>query len=201
MHSAESRVDSYIEGRASFAQPILRRIRELVRRHAPEAEEAIKWSSPAWTYHGKLLCSMAAFKEHATFGFWHGEAVTGGKGEGAMGSFGRLMSISDLPDEEAVAAMLNKAKALIEAGAKPPHMDGRGKHPRPQVAMTPALQAALDADPAARAAFDGFSPSHRREYMEWIAEAKRDETRDKRVAQAIEWLAQGKKRNWKYENC
>ena len=118
-----------------------------------------------------------------------------------MGSFGRLTSIADLPAEAALAQMFAKSKALIDAGVKPPHMAGRGKHLKPRLEMTPPFQAALDAHPDARKTFESFSPSAQREYLEWIIDAKRDETRDKRIAQAVEWLAEGKKRNWKYENC
>jgi len=201
MAKPDPRVTAYIEKARPFGRPILSHIRVAVHRHCPSAKETIKWSSPAWTYEGKLLCSMAAFKEHATFGFWHGELVTGGKGVGAMGSFGRLTKVEDVPEGADMAAMLARAVALIDQGTKPPHMEGRGKHPRPKIAMTPAFQSALDANSAAKGVYNNFPPSQRREYLEWIAEAKRDATRDKRVAQAVEWLAQGKKRNWKYENC
>lgn len=199
--SRDSRIDAYIAKARPFAQPILTRIRELVHAHCPGIEEAMKWSSPSFLHNGKILCSMAAFKEHATFGFWHGEMVTGQRGLGAMGSFGRLTSVEDLPQEAALAPMFAKAIGLIDEGVKPPHVEGRGKHPRPDLPMAPAFEAVLDANPAARAGYDGFAPSHRREYLDWILDAKRDETRERRIAQAIEWLAQGKKRNWKYENC
>jgi uncharacterized protein YdeI (YjbR/CyaY-like superfamily) len=109
--------------------------------------------------------------------------------------------VDGLPDATIFAAWLQKARQLIDDGVKPPHVEGRGKHPKPELAILPAFQAALDANGKAKAVFDAFAPSQRREYLEWVADAKRDETRDKRIAQAIEWLGEGKKRNWKYENC
>lgn len=199
---ADARIDAYIARAQPFAQPILTHVRRLWMTHCPEGEEAIKWGSPSLVYKGKILCGMAAFKEHATFGFWHGEAVEGAQRKpGAMGSFGRLTGITDLPAEAELAKMFAKARALIDAGVKPPHMDGRGKHPKPALYMTPQFQTALDASPAAKGAYESFSPSAQREYLEWIIDAKRDETRDKRIAQSVEWLSEGKKRNWKYENC
>ncbi len=201
--TSNNRLDAYIAESQPFAQPILTHVRRLVAKHCPEAEEEIKWSSPAWTYKGKLLCSMAAFKGHATFGFWYGSMVTGGNDATptAMGSFGRLTSTDDLPPETELAQMFSKAKQLIDDGVVPPHMQGRGKHPKPEVTMVPAFETALDGSPKAKAIFDAFPPSQRREYLDWIIEAKRDETRDKRIAQAVIWLAEGKRRNWKYENC
>lgn len=199
---SQPRIDAYIAKAQPFAQPILQHVRALWAKHCPDGQEAIKWGSPSLVYKGKIMCGMAAFKEHATFGFWHGEAVEGTERKpGAMGSFGRLTSIADLPAEAALAKMFAKSKALIDAGVKPPHMDGRGKHPKPAIEMTPPFQKALDAAPAAKAAYESFAPSAQREYLEWIIDAKRDETRDKRIAQAVEWLAEGKKRHWKYENC
>lgn len=197
----DPKVDAYIAKSKPFAQPILEHARALTHKYCPEGEEAMKWSSPSFLYKGKIMCGMAAFKEHATFGFWYGELVTGGPALGAMGSFGRLEKVEDLPDEKALAAMFAKAKKLIDDGVKPPHMEGRGKHPKPEIGMTPEFAKALAGNVAAQAAFDGFPPSAQREYLEWIVEAKREETRDKRIAQAVEWLAEGKRRNWKYENC
>ncbi len=199
--SRDPRIDAYIAKAQPFARPVLERVRALAHAHCPGIEEAMKWNSPAFLRKGKILCTMAAFKGHATFGFWHGEMVTGTKGLGAMGSFGRLTSLEDLPGEAVLAPLFAKAMALIDQGVKPPQADGRGKHPKPELAMVPAFEAALNANPAARESFDGFAPSHRREYLEWILDAKRAETRDRRITQAAEWLAEGKRRNWKYENC
>lgn len=198
-----NKVDGYIGKAQPFAQPILETVRARVLMAAPELEQDLKWSAPAFLYKGKLLCSMAAFKAHATFGFWHGELVTGKLGTRmeAMGSLGRLTSVDQLPGQATFDAWIGKAKQLIDDGVKPPHVEGRGKHPKPEIAMVPVFRAALDMDAKAKATWDGFPPGCRREYLEWIVGAKREETRDKRVATAIAQLAEGKKLNWKYENC
>jgi uncharacterized protein YdeI (YjbR/CyaY-like superfamily) len=151
---------------------------------------------PAFLYRGRQLASMAAFKEHASFGFWRGEAVTGEAQSGAMGQFGRLRTLDDLPDETRMLDLVARAMALIDEGRA--RRTPRGA-PRLMPEIPAELRAALEASPGAAARFDAFPPSHRREYIEWIAEAKRDDTRARRLAQAIEWIAEGKSRNWKYE--
>lgn len=195
--------DAYIANAQPFAQPILRAIRAQVAAALPEAEEAIKWGMPAFLYKGKILCSMAAFKAHATFGFWYGEMVTGGTDErmAAMGDLGKITAVAELPEAGIMAAWIAKAKQLIDDGVKPPHVEGRGKHPKPEIAMVPAFQTALDGNAAARATWDAFPPSCRREYLEWINDAKREETREKRILTAVAQLAEGKKLHWKYEKC
>jgi uncharacterized protein YdeI (YjbR/CyaY-like superfamily) len=200
----DSRVDAYIDSAADFAKPILRHIRKLVRQGCPEAEETLKWRSPTFVHEGKLLCGMAAFKEHCTFGFWHKAmeaelAKDGALEGGAMGSFGRITSVSDLPSDRKMLDYVRRAAKLNESGvpARP-----RPAATKPAAVEVPAdLAAALKKNKAAAKSFEGFSPSCRREYVEWIAEAKREETRAKRLATTIEWLAEGKKRNWKYESC
>ena len=197
-------IDAYIARQAEFARPILEHLREVVHEACPEVEEALKWSSPSFLYRGKILCGGSAFKAHVTFGFWHAALVEGEeRGAGlspANGRFSRLTSVSDLPPDAELIAMIAKAKSLIDEGVKPPHIT-RERTAKPEPAVPVELRAALDRNPKAAAAFDGFAPSHRREYVEWIAEAKRPETRERRVNQAVEWLSEGKKRNWKYENC
>jgi uncharacterized protein YdeI (YjbR/CyaY-like superfamily) len=198
--SADPRIDSYIARQADFARPILERLRRAVHSACPEAEETMKWSMPHFLYNGQMLAGMAAFKAHATFGFWRGKEVIGEDGaqRDAMGQFGRLASVADLPPDGVLHDLIRKAMALTDSGVRP----ARAKAgPKPEPEMPPELETALRANPAARATFDGFAPSCRREYVEWVAEAKRAETRDKRIAQAVEWMAEGKKRNWKYENC
>lgn len=195
----DPRVDAYIARQAEFARPILDHLRAAVHAACPQCEETLKWSAPTFMYKGGMLASMAAFKAHATFGFWRGSLVVGEDAaqKSAMGQFGRLTSVADLPPAAALAALIDKAMALADAGVKPP----RAKHAKPAFAVPPDLRAAIDADPAATATFDGFPPSCRRDYVEWVTEAKRDETRAKRIAQAASWLAEGKKRHWKYEDC
>ncbi len=195
----DPRVDAYIERQAGFAKPILEHIRTAVHAACPEAEETLKWSSPTFMYKGEMLAHMAAFKAHAAFGFWRGSLVTGEENERqtAMGQFGRLTSIDDLPAPEALEELIKKAVALAEAGVKPP----RNKTVKAPAEAPADLVAALRENVAASATFEGFSPSCRREYVEWVMEAKRPETRSKRIAEAVEWMAEGKKRNWKYEKC
>jgi hypothetical protein len=192
-------VDDYIARQAGFARPILTRLREAVHAACPEAEEALKWSMPAFLYKGEILASMAAFKAHATFGFWRGSLVVGDTGaeRDAMGQFGRLASSADLPEPAVLAELIRKAMALADAGVKPV----RNKTAKPPLDVPEDLRAALAANPAAASAFDGFSPGAQREYSEWIVEAKQPATRARRTAQAVEWIADGKKRNWKYEKC
>lgn len=196
--SRDPRIDAYIEKQAEFARPILERIREVMHTAGPEIEESIKWSMPAFSYKGKPLAGMAAFKAHATLGFWDRTEVRGESAQqGAMGDFGRLTEVADLPGEDELAALIRKAATLIDAGAKPV----RNKSEKSPIEMPDDLAQALAANPAAQASYDGFPPSGQREYLEWVVEAKRPETRAKRVAQAVEWMAEGKRRHWKYEAC
>ncbi|HEU0100194.1 MAG TPA: YdeI/OmpD-associated family protein [Allosphingosinicella sp.] len=198
--SRDPRIDAYIARQADFARPILEHLRSTLRSACPEAEETLKWSMPHFLYKGQMLAGMAAFKAHATFGFWRAKEVVGETGaeRDAMGQFGRLTSVADLPPDDVLRALIRKAMALADSGARP----ARPKPaPKPEPETPPELDAALSANPAARATFDGFPPSCRREYVEWVVEAKRAETRHKRIAQAVGWMAEGKRRNWKYENC
>lgn len=193
----DARIDAYIERQADFARPILEHIRAVMHRACPQAEEAIKWGMPAFLYKGKQFAGLAAFKAHATLGFWRRSETGEETKSGAMGDFGRLASIADLPDEADLTARVHQAMALIDAGAK----TIRNTAPKPQLDMPDDLAAALAANPAAQAAYEGFPPGSRREYLEWVIEAKRPETRASRIAQAVEQMAEGKKRNWKYERC
>jgi uncharacterized protein YdeI (YjbR/CyaY-like superfamily) len=200
MATNDARIDAFIEKAPPFAQPILAHLRARIVANCPEIQETLKWGMPAFVYRGKILASMAAFKAHATFGFWHGALVTGQSVEGAMGSFGRLTSVSDLPVAAQLDTMIRKAVQLIDDNV-PTQRQKREAAVRPAPLVPPAFQLALDANPAAAASFVGFPPGQQREYVDWIAEAKREETQAKRIGQAVEWLAQGKRRNWKYENC
>ena len=191
----DPRVDDYIAKAADFARPILIELRARVHRVLPEAEEGIKWGMPHFLLGGKNVAGMSAFKAHCAF------IVHGAEKEGdAMGQCGRIETIDDLPDEAVMAQALNAARErIVQHGSA---TKGRGKPaPKPEIPMPDYFATALAAIPKARATFDALAPSHRREYLEWITEAKREATREKRVATALEWLAEGKKRNWKYENC
>ena len=197
MGKRDPRVDAYIAKSAGFAQPILTEIREAVHASCPDVEEEMKWSFPHFVYKG-VLCSMAAFTQHAAFGFWKGSLVLGrGKNADAMGQFGRITKRSDLPSKNILAGYIRKAAALNEQGVKVPRAPRRAA---PKIVKVPGdLAAALKRSKKAQAGFDGLSPGHKREYIDWITEAKSDETRRRRLAQAIEWMAEGKSRNWKYQ--
>jgi len=199
MGKRDKRVDAYIAKSADFAQPILDHLRELVHAACPDVEESIKWGGPAFEYHG-LLCHMKSFKAHAAFGFWKHALVVGedpGEGSG-MGSFGKLTKVEDLPNKHELTRFVKRAMKLNEEGVKTVREKGRAK---PKLAMHPDFEKALAKNKRARTCFDGFAPGQQREYLEWITEAKRDATRERRIAQAVEWIAEGKRRNWKYESC
>lgn len=200
--NTDPRVDAYIAKSAEFAQPILRHLRGLVHRACPDVEETMKWSFPHFGHAEGIICSMAAFKAHCALGFWHQDmrALIAKEGDGsdaAMGQLGRIASLTDLPGDQTMLRYFKHAARLAESGNRARPV------PKPRAALpVPAdLAAALRNAPAAAATFGKLSPSHRREYVEWITEAKRDETRLKRLALTLEWLAVGKSRNWKYANC
>ncbi len=198
MGKKDPRVDAYIAKAGDFAKPILTRLRDAVHAACPDVEEAMKWSFPHFMYKG-MLCSMASFKEHAAFGFWKGSLVVGAdsKNAEAMGQLGRLTAVSDLPSKPVLANYIRKAVALNDEGVKVARVARRAA---PKPLRVPAdLASALSKSKKAHAAFAGFSPSHKREYLEWITEAKSAETRARRLQTAIEWIAEGKSRNWKYE--
>ena len=188
-------MDAYIAKSEAFARPILERLRELVHAACPDARETMKWSSPHFEHRGPL-CFMAAFKEHCAFGFWKGSLIVENPSEEAMGQLGRITRIEDLPPRRTLTAWIRKAMKLNETGVKAPRA-ARAKRPPP--AIPDDLRRALRSDARARATFEGFSPSHKREYVEWITDAKTDATRERRLARAIAWMAEGKSRNWKYQ--
>jgi len=198
MGKRDPRVDAYIAKSAPFAKPILEHIRETVHAAWPEIEETIKWSMPFFDYKGPV-CQMAAFKAHCALGFWKGSLILGKteKQDEAMGQMGKITSISDLPSKREIARLVKAGAALNEAGV----VVKRKPAAKKSLEIPDDLAAALKKNAKARATFEAFSASHRREYIEWIVEAKREETRSRRLAQAIEWLAEGKARNWKYEKC
>jgi len=201
------RVDAYIASAPDYAQPILTHIRELVHKTLPDVEEAIKWSMPFFQYHGLILGNMAAFKQHCSLGLWGREAAEDLRTDGlytreAMGVLGKLTSLKDLPSDRVLAGYLRTAAAAIESGARTKNYSRpRPSAPKPSPEVPTSLAAALKKNKAAATQFAAMPPGCKREYCEWIAEAKRDETREKRVATAIEWIAEGKRRNWKYETC
>ncbi len=193
------KVDAYIAKAAPFAQPILRHVRAAIRAGCPSIEERIKWGVPAFVNKG-IVAGMAAFKAHATFGFWRWKELADPKGlfkrrDGMMGT--RYTDVKDLPAKAVIAEYAKRALELDESGVKVKKVRVK----RPEAKVPADLAAALKKNAKARAAFEGFPPSHRREYIEWIEEAKRPETRAKRLAETMKLLARGKSRNWKYEGC
>lgn len=202
MPRKDKRVDNYIANSADFAKPILKELRAIVHQACPEVEEAIKWNCPHFLYTGKILCSMAAFKQHCALHIWHGGQVVDAKdnkSDEAMGQFGRIESVKDLPAKQAIIGYLKKAMELIDSGAKRGRPKPNGE--KKELVIPDYFTAAVAKNKKAKATFEGFSYSHKKEYVEWITEAKTDETRQRRIASMLEWLAEGKSRNWKYEKC
>lgn len=200
MGTRDPRVDAYIAKSADFAKPILTHLRDVVHAACPQVQETMKWSMPHFDYTG-IMCGMAAFKEHAIFGFWKASLIPGlgpnsANGGEAMGNLGCITSVKDLPSKRALSGYVKEAMRLNDEGIVVQKVK---KAPKPEAKVPSELASALKKNRKAAATFETFPPSHRREYIEWIAEAKRPETKDKRLAQAIEWIAEGKSRNWKYE--
>ena len=194
----DPRVDAYIAKSPDFAKPILIRIREAVHAGCPDVHETIKWGVPAFEYKGPF-CGMASFKKHAMFGFWKHQLmnkVLPGGDKAAFGRFRRIESIDDVPSKAGMVRLIKVAKRLNDEGVKVP----KGlKSAKPPVKTPAYLMAALKRNPKALATFQAFPPSHKREYVEWITGAKGEDTRARRIAQAVEWIAAGKSRNWKYD--
>ena len=201
MGSRDSRIDTYIAKAPEFAQPFLEHLRAIVHTACPDAEETMKWSRPHFLYKG-MLCGMGYFKEYCSFGFWKGSLIvkdSDATAEKAMGDFGRITKVSDLPSKKVLTGYIKQAMKLNDEGVKTP---SRTKPKvRKELVIPDELTNALRKNAKAKAAFDKFSPSHKREYVEWITEAKTEATRNRRLETAIEWMAAGKSRNWKYTNC
>lgn len=202
MPAIDPRIDAYIAQAPAFAQPILAHLRAVVHAACPEVTETMKWSRPHFEYKG-LLCGMSAFKAHCGFGFWKGALMFPDSPEvAAAGNFGRIAALSDLPTKKALTAYVKQAMKLNEGdAAAPPTPRPSGAKPKPPLVVPDYFAAALQHNAAALQHFDAASTSYRREYVSWLDEAKTDATRDRRMAQAIEWIAEGKARNWKYEKC
>ncbi|MBC7850800.1 MAG: DUF1801 domain-containing protein [Chitinophagaceae bacterium] len=201
--SYNSNVDSYIARAAPFAQPVLEHLRELIHKTCPDVAETIKWGMPAFDYKGSL-CSFASFKNHCSFGFWKagimedGESLRGDESKNAMGNIGKITSVKDLPSNKVMVKWLKEAMRLNDEGIKVPKTIS--KHSKKVVITPDYLVPALKKNKAAWVTFDKGSPSFKREYVEWITDAKSEATRLSRLQQSIEWLAEGKGRNWKYQS-
>jgi uncharacterized protein YdeI (YjbR/CyaY-like superfamily) len=203
MATTDPRIDAYIGRSADFARPILEHIRKLVHKAWPGVEETMKWSMPFFQNNGSILCNMAAFKEHCAFGFWNApllkdpEGILRVKEKNSMGHLDRITSKKDLPSDKILIAYVREAAELNEKGVKKPSPAKAA--PKKELPLPEELTTALKRNKKAQAAFEGFPPSHRREYIEWITEAKTAATREKRIATTVEWLTEGKSRNWKYQ--
>lgn len=200
MPTVDPRVDAYIEKSAEFAKPVLTHLRKLIHKGCPQVTETLKWSMPSFEYKG-ILCGFAAFKQHCTFGFWKQslmETDAFPKNKTAMGSFGRITSLDDLPSDKVMIDLIKQAAELNDKGVKVPK---KAAPANKELTVPTDLTKALAKNKTAKAAFEKFSYSHKKEYVEWIEEAKTEPTRNKRLATTVEWLSEGKSRNWKYEKC
>jgi len=202
MPEKDTRVDAYIEKAAPFAKPILIKLRKLIFQACPEVEETIKWSFPNYEIHGAMLCCVAAFKEHCAMGFWKASLLKDDHGilhladKNSMGHLDKILSLKNLPSDKILLAYLKEAALLNKNKVKLARLKTA---PKKELPMPETLAAALKKSKKASATFEGFSPSQRREYIEWISEAKTEETVNKRLKMAIEWLEEGKQRHWKYQ--
>jgi uncharacterized protein YdeI (YjbR/CyaY-like superfamily) len=201
MPKKDPRIDAYIAKSAEFAKPILKHLRQVVHAGCPEVAETMKWSMPHFDYKG-VMCGMASFKQHCAFGFWKAALIFDGDQKAeqeAMGHFGRITSVGDLPNEKTLIGYVRKAAELNEKGIKA--LGRTQPKKKPPLTIPDYFSAALKKNAKARKTFDNFNPSHQREYVNWVSEAKREETRKQRLATSMEWLAEGKVRHWKYQNC
>lgn len=198
MTGHDPRVDAYIAKSADFAQPVLQHLRALIHKACPEVGESIKWGAPCFSQHGAMLCMMAAFKQHCSFRFWRYKEVLGESAEqDGMGQFGKLVSLRDLPSDKQMTTHIRKAMALGEAGAKLSRPKTAAR-PAPSLPDDLAAQLAQIKHASARKTWAGFGPAAQREYIDWLGEAKTDATRHKRLITTLEWLAEGKRHNWKH---
>lgn len=205
MAKKEKKVDAYIAKSADFAKPILNHLRNLVHITCEGVEEKIKWGFPHFDYKNGPMCSMAAFKQHAVFGFWKAPLMKNGKSlvekaksEEAMGHFGKLSTLKDLPSDKILIAYIKEAMLLNEEGIKLGQKKANEKEKK-EISIPDYFTKALSKNKKAEKTFTEFSYSHKKEYLQWVAEAKTEETQLKRLAQAVEWISEGKERHWKYK--
>ena len=197
-------IDLYIAKAQPFAQPILTHFRKLVHDTCPDVEEKLKWSMPHFDYKGQMMCSMASFKQHCAFGFWKAaimkdaSLIENAKSESAMGHLGKITSMQDMPSDKKIISWIKEAMKLNDEGIIVPKPKPSEKIKK-ELIVPKELQAALNKNKKAKTVFENFAYSHRKEYIQWITEAKTETTRDKRIATTIEWLAEGKGRHWKYQ--
>lgn len=197
--TGNSKLDGYIATAQPFARPILETVRTRIHELLPDVEEELKWGMPAYMLGGKIILITAAFKAHVALNFWRGQELRGDQASAdAMGQFGRIHSLDELPSRSELDRLIRKAAELAASAPAP----RKAKHaPRPAPELHPEFAAALAKAPRAKETLESFPPSAQRDYLEWIAEAKQEATRRKRIGSAIEWLSEGKRRHWKYQNC
>lgn len=206
MNNFDPRIDAYIDKAADFAKPVLSHLREVIHAACPDVEETWKWSFPNFMYNGEILCNMAAFKQHCAFGFWKAALMQDTDGilevadRAAMGHLGKIQSVKDLPKDAVLKKYIKAAMKLNEQGIKPGRKKPTEKE-KQQLETPDYMQKALKKNKQAEKVFDTFSYSKKKEYIQWLEEAKTEATRSKRLEQAVEWIAEGKGRNWKYEKC
>ena len=207
MPAKDKRIDEYIAKAQPFARPVLKHLRKLIHQTVPDVTETIKWGFASFDYKGPL-CSFASFKQHCVFGFWKYRLINDPNkimqegfrnGGEAMGNLGRITSMKDLPADEIIIDFILQAKKLNDEGIKLPARKKPDEAVKKELVIPKELIAALNKNKTSKTVFEKFAYSHRKEYALWIAEAKTEATRNKRIAQAIEWIAEGKGRNWKYE--
>ncbi|KAA2221322.1 YdeI/OmpD-associated family protein [Chryseobacterium sediminis] len=201
MEKHSPKIDAYIEKSQDFAKPILHYIRETVHEFCPDAEETMKWSFPHFIYKGKNLCAMASFKQHCTFGFWLEkemktmQEITQDIEKNSMFSLGKIMQVGDLPSKPQLKKAIKEAMELTDMGVTMK----KAAPSKTEMEVPDYFKAALKAHSKASDIFEKASPSFRKEYISWIIEAKTEATRNKRLEQSLEWIAEGKSRNWKYQ--
>jgi uncharacterized protein YdeI (YjbR/CyaY-like superfamily) len=204
MPTYDPRIDAYIARSAPFSQPIMEHLRELVHETCPEVEETIKWGMPSFQYKG-ILCGLAAFKQHCSFGFWKSSLLNDPHGvlkdqeQAAMGSFGKMTSVKDLPSDKILKALIKDAMRLNDEGIKIPTASRKRGVVKNEISEPDYFTKLLAKNKRAKETWDAFAPSHRREYLEWLTEAKTEPTREKRLARTMELLAEGRQRHWKYQ--
>ena len=200
--SAIKDIDAYIAKSADFAKPILNHLRKLIHEACPDVEERVKWSMPHFDYKKSPLCHMAAFKQHAAFGFWKASLMKDktlletAQSETAMGHLGKITSLKDLPSDKKIIAWIKEAMKLNDEGIK---LSTKNTVAKKETATPEFFIKAIKKNKKAFITFESFSPSAKREYVDWVTSAKTEETKISRLTQAVEWMAEGKKRNWKYE--
>jgi len=200
--SSEPEVDAYAEGVEAFAKPILAHLRGLIRATCPEVVETLKWGIPHFDYRGEMMCIFAAYRSHCAFSFWKSALMSDPRLKASIDLpaskrfMGKLRSLADLPVDAELTAWIREAMLLNEQGAK---VAPRKTSAAPKIVVAPpAFVERLAASPSVKAMFESKSASFQKEYNVWIAEAKTEATRDKRINEALAWIAEGKGRFWKY---